>query len=813
MKKTFLSILLTGIIALIGMGAVANVANAGPCLAGYQGGTGLCTATSSNIGQAPVVSSITAQGTPVYQFSNAGGSSSGTAFYANGSLFLTTSTVNFQQGSNITITTSSNGTYTITGVAASGTFTTVTGVEPILFNQVGASATGSYDTNYALTLNALYTFLKGITVNGTTTLASTTNAILYTDGSGHVLGYAGSNPCGAGQAALSISATGTISCVNIVTSTVGNWQGTWQGTNSSTFYLATNPNGYITTSTNNFGGLTNASITALSPIGWSNTSTIYWLGQALWTTSTPTFGGLSVNGNVSTTISGTQCLHVTGNGVIQGTGSDCGSGGGSSTAVYGSYPIQVATGTASATVSIFSSSTAVLNVDGNRGDAYTPNGTTLLPYKTLSGAIASSTGFGAYAYWLSPATYVDGAPDTLPSVPIVIYGNEATIVEPSGATFPAPFDNYDTTWVGNLHESDPAITSIHQFTNGVIIGNLQVDGNATLEGMALPVTTSTFTVSTGSLANIVGSLVDATITANGIQTNLNDDYIGASSSNYAVNSMSGQVIFQGATVINNGVGGGIHLENGATSSSPNIIDNITLTVNSSTPGSGIKTGTSTAAICNLIGSTNFAGTFIAPSGTSYVPCYDEDRTVLNGLSVGTSTTASGGKILTNITPNSVVATDGAGNLTNTSTVSSLGGVTGAIGVGAYLGAGSTLNVSSTLASSSLSMNITVSTTTAGYNTWGYLMPAGGNITSLDCSEYAAATSTTEIAYATSSVNVLANKPAQMIYNGLNCGITDTSVTSGFTTSTVPNGDYLMLITSSTAGTPVHSLFSATYTKL
>lgn len=37
--------------------------------------------------------------------------------------------------------------------------------------------------------------------------------------------------------------------------------------------IFTNP-GYITTSTNNFGGLTNASVTANSPIAWSSTSTI-----------------------------------------------------------------------------------------------------------------------------------------------------------------------------------------------------------------------------------------------------------------------------------------------------------------------------------------------------------------------------------------------------------------------------------------------------------------------------------------------------------------------------------------------------------
>ena len=76
-----------------------------------------------------------------------------------------------------------------------------------------------------------------------------------------------------------VNASGTNGYIivnNGVTSTAGNWAGTWQGTNSTTFYLASNPSGYITTSTFNATGTPfyfpywNASGTALSP-----TSTIF----------------------------------------------------------------------------------------------------------------------------------------------------------------------------------------------------------------------------------------------------------------------------------------------------------------------------------------------------------------------------------------------------------------------------------------------------------------------------------------------------------------------------------------------------------
>ena len=70
----------------------------------------------------------------------------------------------------------------------------------------------------------------------------------------------------------------------------------------------TNDSGYITTSTNNFGGITNASVTANSPITWSTTSTISCPTCSTVSTSSAntwsqpqTFNGVSNTGNVTST--------------------------------------------------------------------------------------------------------------------------------------------------------------------------------------------------------------------------------------------------------------------------------------------------------------------------------------------------------------------------------------------------------------------------------------------------------------------------------------------------------------------------------
>lgn len=99
-------------------------------------------------------------------------------------------------------------TSTISFVAAGGTSIT-TSTNSVTFTTVSTST--------ANTWTALQTFTQGVTANGQVTLASTTNALVVTNGSGQVTGYAGST-CSAGNAPTGISATGTVqSCTAYLT--------------------------------------------------------------------------------------------------------------------------------------------------------------------------------------------------------------------------------------------------------------------------------------------------------------------------------------------------------------------------------------------------------------------------------------------------------------------------------------------------------------------------------------------------------------------------------------------------------------------
>lgn len=98
-------------------------------------------------------------------------------------------------------------------------------------------------------------------VNGVPTWVQT-SSLGITGGSSSTLIFAGN--------AIIVTASGTDGYIitnNGVTSTLGNWAGTWQGVNSSTFYLASNPAGYITTSTANSG--------TISPLTRA-TTTLWW---------------------------------------------------------------------------------------------------------------------------------------------------------------------------------------------------------------------------------------------------------------------------------------------------------------------------------------------------------------------------------------------------------------------------------------------------------------------------------------------------------------------------------------------------------
>lgn len=409
-------------------------------------------------------------------------------------------------------------------------------------------------------------------------------------------------------------------------------------------------------------------------------------------------------------------------------------------------------------------------VDGSRGDTYLADGSILSPFKTVSAMLSGIwKGATGYVFNLNPATYVDGAPDTFPNIPFYLAGNESTLVEPSGVTFPNSFDIYDLTIVGNVHESDNTITTIHQFTNGVISGNLQMDGNATIEGEAVT-GGQYFLISTSSLTNIAGSFIQNPIWANGV-VNINDDQVSTSTPQALVISTTtsftsqgqfGNTNILGATFINTG-GPGLNLNNGATSTPNNVFD-ASMVINST---HSLIVGNSATTVCGFQ-SYNLAGTFVPPEASStaaWLPCIDEKLNVLNGLQLTNLGTPAG----------SFLAVDPSGNVIATSTPAVGGG-----GTVTSVATNNTLTGGTITTSGTLGLNLSNS------NWW----TARQNFTQASTSMLTATSSVWLTSLATPAGTFLAVDP-----NGLIIATTTTGVTS--VTGTWP-------IISSGGNTPVIS---------
>jgi hypothetical protein len=160
--------------------------------------------------------------------------------------------------------------------------------------------------------------------------------------------------------------------------------------------------------------------------------------------------------------------------------------------------------------------------------------------------------------------------------------------------------------------------------------------------------------------------------------------------------------------------------------------------------------------------------------------------------------------------------------TTISAVGALGGCTSAfltsvsstiLFAGSYLSTtGNILNVSSTLASSSVSFTFGNATTTAPASWQKIKTTTLKNITSVDCSEYAPATTTIELGYTTSTAATSTVAITNVILYNIPCGIGGNTTTT-FTTSTLPINSYLFAVVSSTAGTPTQTTVNISATKL
>jgi hypothetical protein len=286
---------------------------------------------------------------------------------------------------------------------------------------------------------------------------------------------------------------------------------------------------------------------------------------------------------------------------------------------------------------VISSSTSVINVNGSASGISAPNGSFLDPYPSLSAALANSSGQAGYAYILAPGVYVDGAPDSFPAN-TYIQGNQSTYVAPSGATFSGQFEIYDANILGNITGSSTSTTQLHQINNSAIVsGNVTASGLLNFIGTTFASQTSSLTVASTGLMNFVGGQFDATGTA-AAQSNFNDMEFMPSTSGYGWTQTGvangGGLNILGMTYINT-AGDGINVQDGATST-PNNLAFLTMVLGASATSS-VNAGTAATDICTAGGFNTVTGAFIAPTGSNWKPCINEQTANLSGETVGTST--------------------------------------------------------------------------------------------------------------------------------------------------------------------------------
>lgn len=332
------------------------------------------------------------------------------------------------------------------------------------------------------------------------------------------------------------------------------------------------------------------------------------------------------------------------------------SGSGGSTLITAGTGISTTTAGSGVKVTSIGTTTATLWVDGNR-TVSNQTGTIEQPFETLSGLIAGlPTGVAGYAINMAPASYVDGAPVTFPNLPTYISGNESTYVAPSGITIPNSFDIYDLSIIGNITDSDTGLSSIHQFTNGFIQGNVTAAGLTTFSAMSTA-NTGIINALSGSFMGFIASNINDQIEDSGVMNINTSQVTRTDSSNYAVAATStySELFMNGVTLMNFGTGGGIDVNNGATST-PNLISNVSIVTN----GTSITAGNAATVVCNDQFN-NTSGTLVAPTGTNFIPCYDESRDILNTLTLAALATPAGSFLAVNASGQVIATTAPSGS--------------------------------------------------------------------------------------------------------------------------------------------------------
>lgn len=266
----------------------------------FSTSTGILAAPSSTFtGQVLVPNGAAAS--PGFAFTNSTNTGFTNAVGGNARLTIVTGGVNtlyLDSGNNQIVMKSTNKFGWASGDAAASNIDTGISRDSTAGSGVFDFGTGAAN-NASGTLNAASsTFSNAVTLNNLTFSA------------------AGTQGCQTGLQALGTGSGGKVFCYNLPNT--GNWAGTWQGVNSSTFYLASNPAGYLNAALTSFNGST-SSTQNFGVVGTGNVTTTVATSGGNSTTTVSLTGVIgSANGGTATTTALGSCAFL----------NTCGSGGG-----------------------------------------------------------------------------------------------------------------------------------------------------------------------------------------------------------------------------------------------------------------------------------------------------------------------------------------------------------------------------------------------------------------------------------------------------------------------------------------------------
>ena len=719
---------------LFGLSIVAIAVKAAPYpLQQYGGGTG--TNQTSSIGQVPI------------------GNGAGSYTPAN-----------LTPGANIQITNGS-GTITIavTGIAT-GTVYLLTGGHGISLSPSSITASGTISVNTSTIISDVVTsgqFLPSstiyvATVNGqsgavtlgipaTTTINSTQATVFHLVGDGTT---------------VTSTVSGATTTFSIITS--GNWSGTWQGVNSSTFYLASNPSGYITTSTNNFGGVTSTiTIATTTASGIFNVTSS---GNKAFTITLPSNVGFFTNDKgyiTSGVATGTIIAGGTATGpaitlatsslpyfTLNCTGSTCTFTGIPTSTILAGYATSSAAGTGTCT-------NCNVTVNGNgivtsiaNGSGGTSNGTLSSTTPWTVGNLVTVSGT-TYVTSISSSTYYL-------------------------ATNPSNFISTST----GLTVANFASQNISQWTNNsnYLTGNQSISWTGTGD-----VTGSNSGATTISVALTTVKIQGKNVTSTAPSDHQFLTWVGANSD------------WEGGSLA---VNAPLTIATSTTSST-------SITIACATCSTA--TGANPSASVGLSAVNGSASTFMRSDAA---PAINQAATF--SFSALGNTTSTGNISATTFTENGSPVPTGT-------IVNSFNGLTGAVtyapsstiyGAGAYLGtSGSNLTVSSTLASSSWKFvigNATTTNNTTNFSEWQ--SDTAGKITNILCKDTVGTTSLFFFEPTSYTNNAVSSTILSSFACGTASNTTSTSLSFGI-------GQSFIVEVSSTVGTPISTPVQITYTKL